>query len=48
MYKDEGHSFLDTENIIDSEVKRVEFLAKVLENWTMSLREGTLPDKATS
>ena len=48
MYMDEGHSFLDTENIIDSEVKRVEFLAKVLENWTMSLREGTLPDKATS
>ena len=32
LYKDEGHSFLDTENIIDSEVRRVEFLAKVLEN----------------
>lgn len=32
MYKNEGHSFLDTENIIDSEGKRVEFLAKVLEN----------------
>jgi dipeptidyl aminopeptidase/acylaminoacyl peptidase len=31
LYKDEGHSFSDTENIIDSEMKRVEFLAKVLE-----------------
>jgi dipeptidyl aminopeptidase/acylaminoacyl peptidase len=30
LYKDEGHSFLDTENIIDSEMKRAEFLAKVL------------------
>ena len=30
LYKDEGHSFLDTENIIDSEVKRMEFLAKKL------------------
>ncbi len=31
LYKDEGHSFLDVENVIDSEVKRVEFLAKALE-----------------
>ncbi|MBI5966150.1 MAG: S9 family peptidase [Chloroflexi bacterium] len=31
LYKDEGHSFLDVENVINSEVKRVEFLAKVLE-----------------
>ena len=30
LYKDEGHSFLDTENLIDSEIKRMEFLAKVL------------------
>ncbi len=31
LYKDEGHSFLEIENVIDAEVKRVEFLAKVLE-----------------
>jgi dipeptidyl aminopeptidase/acylaminoacyl peptidase len=31
LYKDEGHSFLDTKNIIDSEVKRVEFLANILD-----------------
>jgi dipeptidyl aminopeptidase/acylaminoacyl peptidase len=31
LYQDEGHVFLDTKNIIDSEVRRVEFLAKVLE-----------------
>jgi len=31
LYKDEGHSFLDVKNVIDAEVKRVEFLAKVLE-----------------
>ncbi len=31
LYKGEGHSFLGIENVIDSEVKRVEFLAKVLE-----------------
>ncbi len=30
LYKDEGHSFLNTENIIDSEMNRMEFLAKVL------------------
>ena len=30
LYKDEGHSFLKIENIIDAEVKRVEFLEKVL------------------
>ncbi|MEK6752396.1 MAG: S9 family peptidase [Chloroflexota bacterium] len=30
LYVGEGHSFLDVENVIDSEVKRVEFLAKVL------------------
>jgi dipeptidyl aminopeptidase/acylaminoacyl peptidase len=31
LYEEEGHSFLNIENVIDSEVKRVEFLAKVLE-----------------
>ena len=31
MYKDEGHGFLKLDNVIDSDVKRVEFLAKVLE-----------------
>ena len=30
LYEDEGHSFLKIENIIDSELKRVEFLAKYL------------------
>ncbi|HET7144711.1 MAG TPA: S9 family peptidase [Anaerolineales bacterium] len=32
IYKDEGHVFLSAENIIDSEVKRVEFMARALEN----------------
>ena len=31
LYRGEGHSFLDTENVIDSEIRRMEFLAKVLE-----------------
>ena len=31
LYKDEGHSFLDIENVIDAEEKCVEFLAKALE-----------------
>lgn len=31
LYEGEGHSFLKIENVIDSEVKRMEFLAKVLE-----------------
>jgi dipeptidyl aminopeptidase/acylaminoacyl peptidase len=31
LYKGEGHVFMNLENVIDSEVKRVEFLAKVLE-----------------
>jgi dipeptidyl aminopeptidase/acylaminoacyl peptidase len=30
LYEDEGHAFLKIENIIDSEMKRVEFLAKSL------------------
>jgi dipeptidyl aminopeptidase/acylaminoacyl peptidase len=32
LYPDEGHSFLKIENILDSEIKRMEFLAKALEN----------------
>ena len=31
LYKDEGHSFLDIENVIDSEAKSVKFLAMILE-----------------
>ncbi len=31
LYEDEGHSFLKIENVIDSEMKRVEFLAKMLD-----------------
>ena len=31
LYPDEGHSFLKIENLLDSEIRRVEFLAKVLE-----------------
>jgi len=31
LYKDEGHSFLKIENVIDAETRRVEFLAEVLE-----------------
>jgi dipeptidyl aminopeptidase/acylaminoacyl peptidase len=31
LYEDEGHSLLDIENVIDSETRRVEFLAKALE-----------------
>ncbi len=31
LYEEEGHSFLKIENVIDAEVRRVEFLEKVLE-----------------
>lgn len=31
LYEDEGHAFLKLENILDAELKRAEFLAKVLE-----------------
>jgi dipeptidyl aminopeptidase/acylaminoacyl peptidase len=34
LYKDEGHSFLDIENVIDSEEKCMEFLARALEKDT--------------
>jgi dipeptidyl aminopeptidase/acylaminoacyl peptidase len=30
LYEDEGHAFLKIENIMDSELKRVKFLAKYL------------------
>jgi dipeptidyl aminopeptidase/acylaminoacyl peptidase len=36
LYKGEGHGFLKLENVIDSEIKRVEFLAKVLEKRSLS------------
>lgn len=32
LYEDEGHSFLKIENVVDAEVKRLEFLAKVLDD----------------
>jgi dipeptidyl aminopeptidase/acylaminoacyl peptidase len=32
LYEGEGHGFLKIENVIDAEVRRVEFLAKVFEN----------------
>ncbi|MBN1146458.1 MAG: S9 family peptidase [Anaerolineales bacterium] len=32
LYKGEGHGFLKIENVVDSEVRRVEFLARPLEN----------------
>ena len=32
LYKGEGHGFLKLENVIDSELKRVEFLARALES----------------
>ena len=31
LYEEEGHSFLKIENVIDAEVRRVEFLARVLQ-----------------
>lgn len=31
LYEDEGHSFLKIENVVDAEVKRLEFLKRVLE-----------------
>ena len=32
LYEDEGHAFLKIKNVIDSELRRVEFLANVLDN----------------
>ncbi|MEW6240602.1 MAG: prolyl oligopeptidase family serine peptidase, partial [Chloroflexota bacterium] len=31
LYQNEGHAFLNVNNVVDSEVKRVAFLAKALE-----------------
>jgi dipeptidyl aminopeptidase/acylaminoacyl peptidase len=31
LYEDEGHTFLNIKNVIDSELRRIEFLEKVLE-----------------
>jgi dipeptidyl aminopeptidase/acylaminoacyl peptidase len=31
MYEGEGHAFLKTENVIDAETRRVEFLARCIE-----------------
>jgi dipeptidyl aminopeptidase/acylaminoacyl peptidase len=31
LYQDEGHVFLKTENVVDAELRRVDFLAKALE-----------------
>jgi dipeptidyl aminopeptidase/acylaminoacyl peptidase len=31
VYEDEGHAFLKLENVLDSEQRRVEFLANYLE-----------------
>ena len=39
LYEDEGHSFLKIENIVDSELKRVGFLAKALKNNNTSVVE---------
>ena len=39
LYEDEGHAFLRMENIIDSEMKRVEFLAMALDNKNNSVVE---------
>jgi dipeptidyl aminopeptidase/acylaminoacyl peptidase len=30
MYDNEGHSFLNLENVLDSEIRRVSFLARLL------------------
>jgi dipeptidyl aminopeptidase/acylaminoacyl peptidase len=43
LYKGEGHGFLKIENVIDSEVKRVEFLAKVLERKGSPVFNGKKP-----
>jgi dipeptidyl aminopeptidase/acylaminoacyl peptidase len=31
VYEDEGHSFLRIENVINSELRRVEFLGRLME-----------------
>jgi dipeptidyl aminopeptidase/acylaminoacyl peptidase len=39
LYKGEGHSFLKIENVVDSEVRRVEFLACILE-YSLQISKG--------
>ena len=39
LYGGEGHSFLKIENVVDSEMRRVEFLAQVLEGQSVSYRD---------
>ena len=39
LYEDEGHAFLKIKNVTDSELRRVEFLAKVLDNKNNSVVE---------
>jgi len=41
LYEDEGHTFLKIENIIDSETKRIEFLARALKNNYLANEEQT-------
>ncbi len=42
LYEDEGHSFLKSENVIGSEVKRVEFLAAHLDDATATGEAGRI------
>ena len=39
LYPDEGHEFLKVENILDSEIRRVEFLARALDEFGFELTE---------
>jgi dipeptidyl aminopeptidase/acylaminoacyl peptidase len=39
LYPDEGHEFLKMENILDSETRRVEFLARALDEFGFELTE---------
>jgi dipeptidyl aminopeptidase/acylaminoacyl peptidase len=32
LYPDEGHAFLDIENMVDSELRRIDFLARALDS----------------
>jgi len=36
LYRGEGHAFLNTDNLVDAEVKRIEFLARYLEDESTS------------
>ncbi len=39
LYPDEGHMFLDVENVVDSELRRVKFLARELERQSSVISE---------